>query len=811
MNKTLKQINVNLRQWFFRAVFFQSKYRKHQQFNLNPPFTLPIRKYLVGFWILTSLLFMWLTLAIAINTPWLGFDAKYDIVERKLVVTQVSPKGPATGKLMPGDTILYFENDLGVGFHPQADLNTIGTLYNRIIDPKRWFDFHTERYLTLNSPTIRIALDSKEILLNTEEQLPLHLLPLVNGLSLLCALLITGFSLYCWTKQHPLQHYAYLSVSGIAASLAIVSITAYNMTVFTINPIFLYYGSVLSLFFIMLFAYGVSIFLLQYPNPYLYERKKQKRIKHTLYLCFILALIIINADFILAHGEEEKTIKRSPIFLYPAVFFAFLIPYLLTFILIFQQWSRTQHLPFARAKLQWVLITIISLHIILLLFFWSPTTSFYSMSLEPHNILPFVIFLLYLGFACAAANFRLQNVESWLFTIVCFYLTLGPILFIDSQLPRILGFSQDTAHFVTLLVGGWLYFPIKRLARSFVLEHQDLSTHDYIAEYLESIYPIESGQEYFFEESFLTLIHKVFNPQHIHWHNAADCFMPECKVCQVKVATIIDSGLALTIPFEIKQKSLVVKNKSHGLRLFNHQDLKTIQELQLLATRGSSISEVREKAKNIERIRIMRDLEDEVGTELASLVQNAENDKDREKASNALRMLTDSIYSLDKQNHTTHLQRCLNNWHEEIAQRLQESKVDFITNIGIRASAFTQGVITNEEINARQKINIERILKESITNAICHAYPSFITMDFRIEHQCLNIQMTHDGKINPIEDWEKGKGINNIKTRTHEINGSVTWESHFSGRVSLLTFKLSVPLQTPPLQTIHFERQRIAL
>ena len=81
-------------------------------------------------------------------------------------------------------------------------------------------------------------------------------------------------------------------------------------------------------------------------------------------------------------------------------------------------------------------------------------------------------------------------------------------------------------------------------------------------------------------------------------------------------------------------------------------------------------------------------------------------------------------------------------------------------------------------------MNLFKIYKESLTNAIKHSKADTISVEFRIASDGLLLNVIDNG-VGREEDWGKGRGLSNMKKRASEMGGTMTLSSGSGTRMSL--------------------------
>ncbi|TAJ75726.1 MAG: hypothetical protein EPO42_13975 [Gallionellaceae bacterium] len=78
-------------------------------------------------------------------------------------------------------------------------------------------------------------------------------------------------------------------------------------------------------------------------------------------------------------------------------------------------------------------------------------------------------------------------------------------------------------------------------------------------------------------------------------------------------------------------------------------------------------------------------------------------------------------------------------------------------------------------LSSQQHINLRRIAREAIANALKHAHPGNIMMEADLDKNELGLRISNDGAITEPSIWVPGRGLNNIKSRVAELGGSQKW------------------------------------
>jgi len=250
---------------------------------------------------------------------------------------------------------------------------------------------------------------------------------------------------------------------------------------------------------------------------------------------------------------------------------------------------------------------------------------------------------------------------------------------------------------------------------------------------------------------------------------------------------------------QLAEKELEVKQKNYlifgslglaivlgllGYLLFNQQKLKNHQlqkenELKIALTKIETQNKLQEQ-----RLRISRDLHDNIGSQLTFIISSIDNLKYgfkdmSEKLSNKLigissfttqtiYELRDTIWAMNKENIT----------FEDLQSRI----INFIDNAKIASEqtnfTFTIDANVHQEntFTSVQGMNIYRIIQEAVNNAIKYAKASEVEIMIS-EKKGFHFKITDNGIGFSEDNIVLGNGINNMKKRARDLKGTFTISS----------------------------------
>jgi signal transduction histidine kinase len=173
-----------------------------------------------------------------------------------------------------------------------------------------------------------------------------------------------------------------------------------------------------------------------------------------------------------------------------------------------------------------------------------------------------------------------------------------------------------------------------------------------------------------------------------------------------------------------------------------------------------------QQAAEQERLKIYRDLHDDVGSKLLSIMHADRDSKLGDMARSALESLRQAVSKAN--NPDQMLASFIDDIREETELRLRGS--------GHEVEWTQSAEMPTMIIPSTVAFNLNRILKEIVSNIIRHAEAQRVLVQTKLEGDKIEFIIHDDGrgfdKHGPL-----GNGINNIISRAKEIGASVSWHS----------------------------------
>ncbi len=173
-----------------------------------------------------------------------------------------------------------------------------------------------------------------------------------------------------------------------------------------------------------------------------------------------------------------------------------------------------------------------------------------------------------------------------------------------------------------------------------------------------------------------------------------------------------------------------------------------------------------------ERERIYRDLHDDVGAKLLSLVYRAGTPESADLARSALQDLRD-VVSTSQQGNLDLAAVCAD-WRAECEQRLSEA--------GIALDWAQPHRLEDLDLTQPQALNLGRILREAVSNLIKHAQAGQALIRIEFDADSLSLAIRDDGiGCDAATQRPPGRGVRNMEQRAGRIGALFSRHNHTAG------------------------------
>jgi signal transduction histidine kinase len=674
-----------------------------------------------------------LSTMLALSGPWLGvvFDRSY--VGAGVRVERVMDNSPAAGKLHPGDIIKAFETLS----HGRIDISSLVALEDPglLTSYAEYNSFFALQKVVWDA----IASPSFTAILNDERKIELTTVAFPGPAALpdaFWSLLFFGgvsflIGVSVWSLRSSDAVSRVQGMSGLGFMLGSYSCAIYIARELAL-PSNLFFALVSANHLgLMVYAYIGILFFWYYPQKL-----------GNAPLAWVLVIWIAAIWF-----NETIQLWSWPIHSYYA---HIVVVYFLLIFFIILQWRKSQGAPLERAMLKWLLAAILICLGFASAFFYVPIILTGKSIVS--TVLSFAaLFALYLCLAIGIVRYHQFDMQYWWLSAwqwLTFLLiaVLADMLFVY-YLPL-----TDTASIGLSIGTVGIYF----LARKwFWGRYSGNSTRamDHALPHLVDALLLQH-QKSNPDQQWRHLIERVFNPLSV-------------KVSPDKCdnVTIERRGLALQLPSLDGMTLIEAFCCSRGKRLFISADVHLANRLLGLMRHSRDMISAREQGAQEERHRIQRDLHDDVAARLLSLLHQTHEPMISRVARNALRGLRDVIHLLGDEGALL----------EDVMTDIEAESREQLAGLVVQFKWYSPDSWPAVMLSSQQHINLRRIAREAIANALKHAHPEHIRIEIDLDTNELGLLISNDGVISEISGWVPGRGVNNIKYRVAEMGGSHKW------------------------------------
>lgn len=439
---------------------------------------------------------------------------------------------------------------------------------------------------------------------------------------------------------------------------------------------------------------------------------------------------------------------HSPTMLYASVLVLF-VPGIFGSIL---QWLRTRTRPGDRAALRWLLLSIYAgtlfytFLMIIPILLGIPTPA-------SQGLLLTTFLLMYAGIALGVSRYRLFQLERWWFHIWSWFLGGAAILVLDLLLVSMLTLSGPVTLGIAVAVVGWLYFPL----RQWVWARWVLKRTGPLDEWLDKALPhlLAAREEAQLAPALQRTVTAVLDP-----------LESEIQPGWMQGVEIRDNGAALALPIPDRGQHLLLRHAGEGRRLFTPWDARTVERILAIYTLVQDTIRAESAGAHGERERIRRDIHDDLGAKLLTLLHRSDRDQ-QDLVREAIQDLRDLLGTLETE--AVPLEAAVAQWQSECSGRCQDALVTL---------DWQQRLPTDSpDLPPRNFLHLTRVLREAVSNALRHAQPRQLRIELTLtDDQSLKVVVENDGELPAVEGWQPGRGCKIMRQRAEGLGGSVTWQ-----------------------------------
>jgi signal transduction histidine kinase len=220
--------------------------------------------------------------------------------------------------------------------------------------------------------------------------------------------------------------------------------------------------------------------------------------------------------------------------------------------------------------------------------------------------------------------------------------------------------------------------------------------------------------------------------------------------------------------------------------------------LVIVLIQRSRIAKVRrQQALEQERTRISKDLHDDLGSGLTSILMMSEQmqvSSGKELVNNNIEKIKDSSRQMvDQMGEIVWAMNSKNDTLENLVGYINAYAREYFENSNISQHIHLPESIPDTTMTGMIRRNVFLVVKESLNNIIKHAHATYVNLHMNIDDNKMNITLTDNGKgFEMVHTRRFGNGLKNMHSRMAEIKGSFKIESALQrGTKTVISFPLA--------------------
>lgn len=441
-----------------------------------------------------------------------------------------------------------------------------------------------------------------------------------------------------------------------------------------------------------------------------------------------------------------------------------LVSYAVSLALAALQWRMARGDPLRRAALQWFLLSwFVASGAFLALVSVPALAGMDSGSMQAYGF--GFLLLVSIGIALGISRYRLFDLETWWFRAVMLVVGGFSVVVLDVVFAAALHFEAPAALAASLILAGWMYFPARQwLMSRFLTGARRLRVDDVPALLRDVLAP----NAYAVDELLPEALRQLYNPLDLRVLSEP-----------LEEVSIAEDGLALRVPGIGSQPAWEARFAGDGQRLFTRRDAEVASAVRAVLDRVAVYQVAVERGIEQERARVAQDLHDDIGARLLTLLHRSDGEA-AQSIREVLASLRLTVYGLGARPQS--IANCLAHWRAEAGERCEASGVHLDWRERERAP------LSQLTLDAPQQLNLARVIREALSNALRHAQPSRVEIDVAVVDHGLEISLSNDGAVSSPEQWRSGLGLRGMDHRMQRLGGSLSL--HGDGGITRVALRL---------------------
>ena len=252
-----------------------------------------------------------------------------------------------------------------------------------------------------------------------------------------------------------------------------------------------------------------------------------------------------------------------------------------------------------------------------------------------------------------------------------------------------------------------------------------------------------------------------------------DLFEPlEVNVVDRRIAgsRVANDGSSMSVPVPqfggegMPAGVVMIRFAQRGRRLFTLEDARLTDRIVEQLRRAAHFDKAVEQGRSEERLRLAQDLHDDIGARLLTMMYKAESPEMEDYLRHTLQDLKTLTRGLAASNHR--LSHAAAEWKSDLSHRLTAADVALKWSFEFDDDL----LLTVVHWSA-----LTRILRELVSNTIAHSQAQELSIDFKLEHDRIDLVLCDDGVGREPRAWSHGLGLGGVRKRVKQLGGDVEW------------------------------------
>jgi two-component system, NarL family, sensor histidine kinase DevS len=689
---------------------------------------------------------------ISVFQPWLGISLKGDPAGESVIIQSVDASGPNKG-VLPGQRLIALSAG---GENQPVTLNPVDLLeepdvISAISELNEFFRKQDRLFGILSQSEIFAEVASPEglrrtITIHAGPQRDIFDLPRVFWIQVLVG--VTGFLIGTWVlslrRGELSAFFFFLAGSGLLISAVPAAIYSSRELALP-GDLFVILSGVNNAGALIFGAGMIGLFLC-YPH---------RLVSNT--LAFVPSVVLgvwIYAD-IVRLGESAVWTRQLPIILSLTAIA----------VCVGGQYWRTRNDPRGRAILRWLGWSVLIGAGAFVLTVSVPRIFDVDLSLSQGYAFLFFL-VIYFGVALGVTRYRLFELEEWAFLILYYMVGILLIVLLDIALFVTISIEKIPAFSLSFVLVALGYLPLRDTLwrRLFMPEKQEREAFFSKVVDIALTPPGESQGK-----RWLKLLDELFSP------------LQSKPIASGAFAGVENEGLGLTVPAVGQMSALRLEYGNKGRKLFGPRDVKLVNELISMLEHAIESRQAYEQGVAEERIRITRDLHDNIGAQLLTALHSTAPERKDLMIRESLSDLRDIVSNSGQERRP--LKEVLADLRAETSERLSMS--------GIAFHWCSDDMPDDLMAGAGIVHSFRSILREMVSNTISHSGATSLVMRIRLQTEQLQLVVEDNGKGIQGEVSPAGNGLGNMRKRLEKLGGDLTLEDARPGLRLTATFPLN--------------------